>query len=128
MWFHKLFEQNTMEENYIFLVQCIYNQVQTDASDYVERDYVHEKPYIEYFLEHINESYKNRLFEIIPYDILKNKVLDAEFGFNNNRDNDYKLYCDINNVLYYELHAQCGWVYEKDYCCEKCTLNECVYI
>lgn len=136
-WFHRLFQQNTMEENYVFLVQSIYNQICTDASDYIERDYIHEKPYIEYFLEHIDESYKNSLFKIIPYDILKKKVLDVDCGFNNNCEEDYKLSFEINRALYYELHpiseyncgcSECGCLYEKDCCCEKCNLSGCVYV
>ena len=110
LWFHKIFHQSTMLENYIFLIQTIYNQINTEISDYVRRDYIHQNTYIAYFLENIEYKYKNRLFEIIPYDILKTKVLDVEFGFNNGCEEDYEEFLDISNAMYNELNT------DKDTC------------
>ena len=137
-WFHTIFHQNTMLENYIFLIQTIYNQINSEISDYVRRDYVHQKIYIQYFLENIEYKYKNRLFEIISETTLKEKVLDAEFGFNNCCEEDYEEFLDISNAIYNELHIN------KDSCvicgcelnsvcgcvcgCDTCSLSGCTYI
>jgi hypothetical protein len=141
-WIEEQHKDNTITQNYRFLLETIIYQINTDASDYMDRSYRHQKDYITYFLDHISEKYKKRIFEIIPYDTLQKKVLDVEVGFGVYDDYDDRcLYYQINNVIQDELSATydsgcltCGCSAEKDsvgdrICyCDACSLTGCLYL
>ena len=138
----ELFKRNTAIENYRTILEFILYQINTDTSDYWSRDYIHNNTYIIYFLEHIDDKYKNKIFKIISYETLKNKVLDVKYGFGVNHDNDDRcLYYQINNKIQEELSATydsgcmyCGCSAEKDdvgdrICyCDSCSLSGCTYV
>uniref|UniRef100_A0A6C0D821 Uncharacterized protein n=1 Tax=viral metagenome TaxID=1070528 RepID=A0A6C0D821_9ZZZZ len=141
-WIEEAYKHNTMRENYRFLLETILYQMNTDASDYADRSYIHQKDYITYFLDHISENHKKRLFKIIPSEILQKKLLDIEIGFGIYGDHDdNKLYNEISDAIQNELNGTynsgcitCGCSAKKDsvghrICyCDACSLSECTYI
>jgi hypothetical protein len=141
-WFQELFQQNTNAENYRFLLECILLQINSVDSDIENLSYRKNKECIKYILENIHQTYKSKVFNIISYDILKNKVLNVEYGFGlNDNYNDTCLYYEINNAIQDELSdtydsgcVYCGCSSEKDthgdrICyCDRCSLNGCSYV
>lgn len=120
-----------MHENYIRLLNYIALQIDTDEIDYAERKADTMKSYIEYYLEHMDREYKYELNRIIPYEILKEKILDVPFGFGDPSCRDDEMIdtirCDLYNEIYYlENICKCTIIdrTERDQCWE-CMVREC---
>lgn len=80
-WYVTDFQKNTHEYNYQFLLCMIVSQMETDVSDYSSRNYRHNGPPIQYYLENLTEPYREAVYGHIPPDILQQKILDVPYGF-----------------------------------------------
>ena len=123
------FHYNSPFENYMELLRSIYWQMDSDQCDYEQYGDT-TKNYIIYYLEHMEDSiyynnYLSKLFSIIPYEILEEKILSVKFGFSDTNDEDYNLYLELKDKLYEEIDYR-----EKRCKCisiETITLNQCWY-
>jgi len=126
------FQSSTMLENYKRLLSYIDSQMDTDEIDYAERKVHTMKSYIQYYLEHIDNEYKWLLNEIIPLEILKEKILDVAFGFGDIKsDEDKELYiimkCYIyDEIKYRETICKCATIdTTQRYQCWWCMVRDC---
>ena len=110
------FQSSTMLQNYKRLLTYIESQMGTDEIDRAERRVDTMKIYIRYYLDHMESRYKEKLFKIIPLEILKEKVLDVEFGFGDSTcERDVELGNTIafnihTEIKYYENICECGYI------------------
>lgn len=99
-WYEKLFKESKPLSNYKYLLELILFQIQTE-SDW-ERGYEHCGYIIEHYIDNLAEPYRDKIFEIIPYDILKEKILDVPFGFGTAFQNQDTSKAD--EELFYKIH------------------------
>ena len=125
------FQNSTMLQNYRRLLKYIQSQMGTDKIDRAERRVDTMKTYIRYYLEHMETRYKEKLFRIIPIEILKEKVLDVEFGFGDSTcERDVELCNTIafniyTEIKYYENICECGYIDKtKQVQCWYCDIND----
>jgi hypothetical protein len=104
----------------------------TDEIDRAERRVDTMKTYIRYYLEHMDDHYKWILYDIIPLEILKEKILDVEFGFGDpESSDDTDLYSIIKESLHCEICyrdtiCKCGSIdTTKFYECWQCMVRDC---
>ena len=107
-WYEKYFKENTQEDNYKFLLEMILNQMDYDCSDYMWRDYKHQGVYIQYFLDNLEQPYRERVFKHISPEILKSYILDVAYGFGDGGDSE------TTRFLFYKI---CGSIIEELYGC-----------
>jgi len=126
------FQSSTMLQNYKRLLTYIESQMDTDEIDRAERRVDTMKTYIRYYLEHMDDHYKWILYDIIPLEILKEKILDVEFGFGDpESSDDTDLYSIIKESLHCEICyrdtiCKCGSIdTTKFYECWQCMVRDC---
>ena len=126
------FQTSTMRENYIRLLRYIDAQMDTDEIDRAERRSDTMKSYIRYYLEHLDVEYKYQLQGVIQPWILKEKILDVEFGFGDPTCEEdveliHSIKCDLYNEIYYYTNiCTCDTVdMTKFYQCWHCMVRDC---
>jgi len=120
------FDNSTMVENYVRILQYINAQIDT-----VEHTGIMQA-YIDYYIEYLDSEYKDRLFWIIPYGILKEKILDVSFGFGDPTSQDD---IQLRNLIKYEINeeleyrntiCQCATIDRaKRSQCWQCEVRDC---
>lgn len=78
-WYKTLFQTNKPLNNYKYVLELILLQMESE-SDW-DRGYEHQGYIIQHYLDNLEESYREKIFDLIPHDILKEKILDVPYGF-----------------------------------------------
>lgn len=105
-WYEKAFAGNTQYDNYETILQMILSQMETDGSDYMDPEYRHQGIYIQYYLDNLDKTYKEKVLEHISLEVLKTYILDRPVGFGKGDDSeeDRILFHKIRQSIFDELY------------------------
>ena len=119
------FHSSTMLQNYKRLLTYIESYISSMTIDTAERGDDIMKTTIRYYVDHMENRYLNKLFKIVPLDILRETVLGVEYGF---FDPTFlnTIASDIHTeIKYYENICECGYIDKtKQVQCWYCDIHD----